>query len=312
MTSSFRLRALAKFSLTTTPVLIFFLMVACTKSQGELSLLANKHAKSNSVPSEDSARDGSGKIGGGAGETAVIPGSGTTQFENRVMVYTSQLTVYIKSLTETEKRLPALLATYEAYISNSETGRYNELERRAEWTIRVPVGKYAALLKELGGLGGLVSSSSKVDDMTAEYVDIEARLKNKRDVESRLQSILAQKAAKLSDILEVEKELGRVREDIDATLSRLNYLKSQASMSTITLEAYESSKYFSNLNDASFLEKVQYQFLDSITALKNFCLRSFYFFIYIIPWISIGVLGFWLFRKFKTWRTKRREARTDA
>ena len=71
-------------------------------------------------------------------------------------------------------------------------------------------------------------------DVTEEFIDIEARLKNKKDVEKRYSELLS-RAKTIKDILEIEEKLRVIREEIESVEGRLNYLKSQVSYSTIDL-----------------------------------------------------------------------------
>jgi hypothetical protein len=70
-------------------------------------------------------------------------------------------------------------------------------------------------------------------------VDLESRLKTKREVETRYTNILRSKAGTVEELFEAESKIGALHEEIEATISRMNYLKSQVSYSTINLEYYQ-------------------------------------------------------------------------
>ena len=76
-------------------------------------------------------------------------------------------------------------------------------------------------------------------DVTAEYIDIDARLKAKKVLENRYLELL-KKANKVSEILEIEQQLSAIREEIEAKEGQLNYLQNRVSFSTITIEFYKS------------------------------------------------------------------------
>lgn len=90
--------------------------------------------------------------------------------------------------------------------------------------------------------------------MTAEYIDIEARLKAKKTLESRYLELL-KKATKVSEILEIEKELSVIREEIESKEGQLKYLQNKVSLSTVTINFY---KTVANSQDAtvSFSSKI--------------------------------------------------------
>ena len=71
-------------------------------------------------------------------------------------------------------------------------------------------------------------------------MDLESRLKTKREVEERYTEILRKKAGTIEDVLNAEAQIGALHEEIEATISRINYLKDQVSYSTINLEFYQT------------------------------------------------------------------------
>ena len=75
--------------------------------------------------------------------------------------------------------------------------------------------------------------------MTKAYFDTDARLKNARVMEERLIEMLKTKTGKVSDLLQVEKELGRVREDIEKMQGELKYWDSQVQFATVTISLTE-------------------------------------------------------------------------
>jgi hypothetical protein len=75
-------------------------------------------------------------------------------------------------------------------------------------------------------------------DVTEEFIDIEARIKTKKELENRYKELLKQ-AKKVEEILEIEREIGSLRSEIESAEGRLNYLKDRVSLSTLTVVFYE-------------------------------------------------------------------------
>jgi hypothetical protein len=90
----------------------------------------------------------------------------------------------------------------------------------------------------------------QVQDVTEEYIDVETRIKTKKELESRYRVLLS-KARTVEEILSIEKELGTLRSDIESIEGRLKYLKDQVSLSTLSVEYYELTR--STLNFSSKL-----------------------------------------------------------
>lgn len=100
--------------------------------------------------------------------------------------------------------------------------------------VRVPSGRFDELVAGLNDLGELEYRSVNASDVTAEWVDVEARLKAKREVEGRYLEIVKQ-AKSVTEILEVERELGNVRAEIESMEGRMKTLHDQVEMSTLTV-----------------------------------------------------------------------------
>jgi hypothetical protein len=126
----------------------------------------------------------------------------------------------------------------EGYISSDQESNQGDHISNT-LIIRVPAEKFELLLK--GATQGVTNfdvKNIKIKDVTEEFLDIQARLKTKKELESRY-LILLNKANKVSEILEIEKQAGELRSEIEASEGKLNYLESQIAFSTLTIKFYE-------------------------------------------------------------------------
>jgi hypothetical protein len=112
----------------------------------------------------------------------------------------------------------------------SERGSSIDLSMR----VRIPADRFDAFLGTLHPLGELLDQQISATDVTAQWVDVEARLAAKRKVEERYLAIVEQ-ARTVAEILEVERELGNVRAEIESMEAQMNALKDQVGMSTLTI-----------------------------------------------------------------------------
>jgi hypothetical protein len=101
-------------------------------------------------------------------------------------------------------------------------------------TVRVPAGKFDGALAEMLKLGDILHRDVSVRDVTAEYFDMQVRLKNAEAVRDRLQELL-KKAANVTEAIQVERELARVTGEIESMKGRLKLLRELIIFSTITL-----------------------------------------------------------------------------
>ena len=100
--------------------------------------------------------------------------------------------------------------------------------------IKVPSASFREAMTKIEGIGGVVNRSVTADDVSEEFHDLEVRLVNMRATRTRLQEFLA-KAPGIQDMLTVERELERVAQEIDRIEGRLEFLRTRAAMSVISV-----------------------------------------------------------------------------
>jgi hypothetical protein len=106
--------------------------------------------------------------------------------------------------------------------------------------IRVPSDYFDPLLKEITSQAKYINYQRITsEDVAKEFVDLESRLRTKREVEQRYTEILRHKAGTIEELLKAEQQIGELHEDIEATISRINFLRDQVRYSTIKLELYQ-------------------------------------------------------------------------
>ena len=206
--------------------------------------------------------------------------------------------IEIKNYKNDLATVKAIISKHQGYISG-ENESSTDYSLTNNLTIRVPSAKFDSLVEDIAHVAYKVDSKNvNLNDVTEEFIDIEARLKTKKEVEQRYLEILG-KAQTVQDILLVEQQLGIVREEIEAKEGRLKYLQSQVSMSTLTLEIHQDFtskpgfKFFTKLADA--LKGGWKGFLNVVVGL-----------IYIWPLIlAVAIAIIWIFRR----RRKKRSSK---
>lgn len=102
-------------------------------------------------------------------------------------------------------------------------------------TIRVPAGNLDAFITTISGIGAVLRQEETQSDVTQEHLDLDARLKNLQASEVQLRDFLA-KAKNVTEMLAVEKELSRIRGEIESMRAQIAYLERQAAHSVVTIE----------------------------------------------------------------------------
>ncbi|MCA8830769.1 DUF4349 domain-containing protein [Hymenobacter sp. BT728] len=156
---------------------------------------------------------------------------------SRKLVYHAEVKMKVADVPRTNARMDSLTKALGAFVQEASETREDE-EWRHRMKIRVMPTRFQALLQGLGRLGTVEHQELSTDDVTAQHADISARLRSKRALEQRYVALLG-KASKVADILEIEENMGEIREDIEATESRLRALNDEVGFSTITLIYYQ-------------------------------------------------------------------------
>jgi hypothetical protein len=126
-------------------------------------------------------------------------------------------------------------------VLGASTNANGEYDIHAQLNLRAEPRWLATFRGRLDGdakaAGGKTTSTNvSTEDLTRSLIDTEARLRAARTLRDRLQALLATRPGKLSDLLDVERELARVQGDIDSTESNLAVMRTRVSMSTLTID----------------------------------------------------------------------------
>lgn len=157
----------------------------------------------------------------------------------RRIIYDTRISMNVDSFDTVSLRISELTAKHGGFIANAASTGSTGDQRSGTWTIRLPVENYRAFLDSAGSLGETVSRTETTREVTAEFYDVEARIRNKQIEEQRLISILEERPGKLEDVLAIEKEISRVRGEVEQLQGRMRVLQDLTAFSTITLEVRE-------------------------------------------------------------------------
>ena len=126
------------------------------------------------------------------------------------------------------------------YISKENAYDYsNRLEHRL--IIRIPADKFDMLLKNISdSVDKLDGKNVDVLDVTEEYIDVEARLKTKKELQAKFVELLKQ-ATRVDEILNIQKEIGNLQTEIETVEGRMRYLKDRIAFSTLTVVYYQKT-----------------------------------------------------------------------
>jgi anti-sigma-K factor RskA len=167
------------------------------------------------------------------------PSAAPSAIDTRKLIRNAQLDLEVKSFQSAMDQIATLTKDAGGYIdtSNSQKGGNGKLQGTV--VVKVLPQNLDGFLLKLRDLGQVQNQSVSTDDVTKEYFDTQARLDNSRRMETQLQDLLKRENGKVSDLLAVERELGRVRGDIEQMQGQLKLYDFQVQYATVTMQLRE-------------------------------------------------------------------------
>jgi hypothetical protein len=156
-----------------------------------------------------------------------------------MLIRTGDASVEVDSLEPAVAALRALAARVGGFVANTAFSGGRDQVREATLQLRIPAARFDEAHGALAALGRVEWSNVMAQDVGEEYVDLTARAANARRLEDRLVELLARRTGKLDDVLAVERELARVREEIERHEGRLRFLRTRVATSTLSVRLHE-------------------------------------------------------------------------
>jgi hypothetical protein len=167
-----------------------------------------------------------------------IPGTpastGSLPAEKKV-IRNGSLSMQVDKAEESAGAIQAIAGKYGGFVENSNIYEVSDGVKSGSVVVRVPENKFDSAMADIKKLALKVTNDNvSSSDVTAQFVDLEASLKNMKAEEAQYREIMA-KAVKIQDILDVSSRLADVRGRIERTQGQMNYLSRQVAMSTISV-----------------------------------------------------------------------------
>lgn len=158
--------------------------------------------------------------------------------KDQKVIKTAGLRFETQDLESTHKNILSITKALDGFVSTDNSGK-NYSEHFRNITVRVPSENFQTFIDDVSkGVGYFDRKDISRKDVSEEFVDLNARLKAKRELERRYLELLKQ-ARNVEEMLDIERELSKIREEIEAKEGRLNYLKDKVALSTISIQVYK-------------------------------------------------------------------------
>ena len=220
--------------------------------------------------------------------------AGTTA--STMIIRTGQAFIEVEKVDPAVLKIRQLAAQVGGYITNSSMSGGRDQIRQATLELKIPSPKYSDAVESLSTIGKVETVTSNAQDVGEEFVDVTARVTNARRLEERLISLLANRTGKLDEVLRVERELARVREEIERYEGRLRYLSSRVAMSTLTITVHEPAPILGNNPGENPIAAALRRAWRNFVGLLAGAIASLGV---VIPLALIGVAGWYGYRRWK-------------
>ena len=172
---------------------------------------------------------------GGSSSAGSTGSAASGTVDSAKIIYTADLSIETKDFDGARQQLDETLDSMDGYMeSSNEYTDSTDNTRTLSLTLRVPESAYSAFLTSAEAAGSVISRSESADDVTTQYLDIEARLDNLTAQRTRLQELQASADA-LSDLLQIESSLSDVQYQIESYQSQLNWYANQVQYCTVNI-----------------------------------------------------------------------------
>ena len=207
----------------------------------------------------------------------------------RKLIRTGNVTLEVKTVSDAEEKISAWAKSLGGYITNANTW-----ENGAGFTVRVPASRFDDAMAQTGEFGRVTNRSVSSQDVSDNYYDLQSRLQTKYILRDKLTGYLNQ-AKDIKDLLEIERQLNSVLEDIDSTEGRFKRLSGQIDFSTI----YINMQFERGKDEGGIIlpdvKNSWNEFVSTVIAFFWGLLKIlFYIVIFGIPLIAVAAFLFWL------------------
>ncbi len=162
------------------------------------------------------------------------------QAEGAKVIRTISITITTTDFDAVRAAIDRTLRDVSGFVGEIRSSSAQNAARSLHATLRVPAARLDDAVRSLRTLGSVTGEVQSGDDVTERVVDIEARLANGRNTEKRLGEVLRNRTGDVSDVLAVEREIARVREEIERLDGERTNLERRVAYATVTLEVTES------------------------------------------------------------------------
>lgn len=233
--------------------------------------------------------------------------AGNLSVIDRKIVKNGSITLAVKDLKKVEEQIYGMVEEYKGYILSSST-RNDDRFIFSRIEVKIPSARFEEFFSRLKQIETVESDNIDTQDVTEEYIDLDARQKVLKVQEQRLLEIMS-KAQNVEDLLKVEEQLGRIRTEIEQIQGRINYLNNATDYSTVNIDIREQ-KGVRTAGDG-FFEKVAFGFVNGWSLFFNILIKTVETLAWLSPYVLIlGTAAYFMKKRhidFNFWKGRKND-----
>ena len=216
----------------------------------------------------------------------------------RRLIRSGEISIELSDYADGARKADAIARSFGGYVAQARSSVSAD-HASGSLGIRVPADRFDEAFRALGQLGKVRAQEIHSQDVSKEYFDLETRVRVKRDAEARMRDVLRDRTAKLSEIVEAERELTRIVEEIEKMEGERLFYDQQIAMSTIALDLSEPGAVLA-ATEPSILAPIRTALKESAFLLASSVAGLIYALAAGLPWGALIVLVWMLGRRIRT------------
>lgn len=206
------------------------------------------------------------------------------------IIKNGNINLEVQDLKEAKEKIVSFLPEFKAYIQNENEGKSTD-SWHASMTIKVPAQHFDALVNKISDAGYNVENKSvQLSDVTERYIDLEARLKNKRLLIEKYTALLKQ-SQKIADTIEINRQLESVGSELESLEGQMKFLNHLIDLSTLDVSLVK--RLVPTEKNKNFFDDFKYQISAGFNAFRSTIL----FIIGLWPFVMATIVGIIIYRR---------------
>ncbi len=229
-------------------------------------------------------------------------GAGSPTVIDTKIIKTAYITIEVKDVPGSVDALKSLVASKGGYLSSSSVSEGYNKRLSGTVVLRIPQSEFDATLTGVKAIGTVKSVSTQGEDVTEEYVDVQAQITSYRNQLAQYNEIM-KKAVKVSDVIEIQQQIDSVQTNLNRLEGRLKYLNSRIDLSTITVTLQEPEP-IGGESGPSFITAIN----EGIAGFVGSIYWMIVVVLSLLPFVILGAIGYGIYR----WRKNKQPAKAPA